>query len=181
MVAAAALSSAACLAARDDWSLSVSNDSGETVIIRLAGYGRTTSFVVGPNSGALIGTFDAPAAATVSVLNALNCRVLAPPQYAPEVGDVWVIVGFDLLVDVSRHDGSRAFGVAEASDSCPEPNASSLSPTMPTALDSPSRRPPVTIAGRRRSDTSAEPLFAGPGPARGHLQGREQRQSSARL
>jgi hypothetical protein len=115
-----ALSSAACLAGRDNWSLSVSNDSGETVIVRLAGYGKTTSFVVGPNSGALIDTFDTPAAATVSVLNALNCRVLAPPQVAPEAGDAWVIIGFDLVVDVSRHDGSRAYGNAETSDRCPE-------------------------------------------------------------
>jgi hypothetical protein len=112
---------AACYTARNDWSFTVSNESNQTIIARLAADGTTQGFLVGPNSSLLIGAFDHPVIGTITILDPGMCRILAAAQSVPSVGDGWVLVDADFHVDALRHDPDRGFPNAEATDRCPPP------------------------------------------------------------
>lgn len=113
--------SAACYSARTDWSLTVANESNQAIFVRLAADGTTKGYRVGPNSALLIGAVDHPVIGTVTILDPGMCRILAPAQSVPSVGDGWVMVDADFHVDVLRHDPDRGFPNAEANDRCPPP------------------------------------------------------------
>jgi hypothetical protein len=121
LVLAASVLLAACYTARNDWSLTAANESSQAIVVQLTTDGTTKGYLVGPNSGLLIGAVDHPVIGTVTILDPGMCRILAPPQNIPSVGDGWVMVASDFHVDVLRHDPDRGFPNAEATDRCPPP------------------------------------------------------------